>query len=194
MAFNPWFVWSIVSHSAKISTVVQVLVYLPLTLVTLSKQAFLLHSLLLTIHSFIHGTMILFWGSEALSVLQVPMHSFLLLVCFNAFSTAVHPWLLSAVSAWGTILTYLGPLFIAMEGLSSLLVVQRLGERAKALVEEGEAYQFGLLIASATAYVVTAGWIVVVRIVQLSGSHDMFTLCRHIQMQLLLLFPRLSWA
>ncbi|KAF8922605.1 hypothetical protein CPB85DRAFT_64786 [Mucidula mucida] len=105
--------------------------------------------------------MILFWGSEALSVLQVPMHSFLLLVCFNAFSTAVHPWLLSAVSAWGTILTYLGPLFIAMEGLSSLLVVQRLGERAKALVEEGEAYQFGLLIASATAYVVTAGWIVV---------------------------------
>lgn len=177
---NPWFLWSVVSHTARyaprldstqnlipfrLSTVLQILIFLPLTLVTLSKPAFLLLSLLLTAHALIHGTMILFWGSDALSLLQVPMHPFLLLVCFNAFSTTAHPWLITAVSVWGTILTYLGPLFIAMEGLSSLIVVQKLGQQAKSLVEEGEVYQFLLLIASAIAYVVTAWWIVVVRII-----------------------------
>ncbi|KAG6842247.1 hypothetical protein C0991_000217 [Blastosporella zonata] len=41
-----------------------------------------------------------------------------------------------------------------MEGLSSLLVVQKLGQEGKRLVTEGEAYQFALLIGSAIAYVV----------------------------------------
>jgi len=47
-----------------------------------------------------------------------------------------------------------------MEGLSSLLVVQKLGQQVKRLVVEGEAYQFGLLIATAVAYVTSAWWIV----------------------------------
>lgn len=51
-----------------------------------------------------------------------------------------------------------------MEGLSSLLVAQKLGQEGKKLVEEGEAYQFGLLIASAVTYVASAWWIVVVRL------------------------------
>ncbi|KAG5342129.1 hypothetical protein C0989_005310 [Termitomyces sp. Mn162] len=38
-----------------------------------------------------------------------------------------------------------------MEGLSSLLVVQKLGQEGKRLVSEGEAYQFALLISSAIA-------------------------------------------
>ncbi len=91
------------------------------------------------------------------------MHPFLLLVCFNAFSTSVPPWLGIATSVWGTILTYMGPLFIALEGLSSLVVVQKLGQQGKKLVEEGEIYQFGLLIASAGTYVASAWWIVNVR-------------------------------
>lgn len=64
---------------------------------------------------------------------------------------------------WGTALTFSGPLFIAMEGLSSLLVVQKLGQQGKKLVEEGEVYQFGLLITAAVTYVASAWWIVVVR-------------------------------
>lgn len=90
------------------------------------------------------------------------MHPFLFLVCFNAFSSSVHPWATLAADWWGTALTLSGPLFIAMEGLSSLLVVQKLGQEGKRLVGEGEAFQFGLLIATAVAYVASAWWIVVV--------------------------------
>jgi len=141
--------------------VLQILLYLPLTLATLSTPAFLLLSLLLSAHSFIHGTLILLWGSQLLSVMQVPMHPFLLLVSFNAFSQSVHPLLATAVSWWGKILTFSGPTYVAMEGLSSLLFAQKVGQVGKELADEAESYQFGILIASAAAYVVAAWWIVV---------------------------------
>ena len=147
----------------RLSTVLQILIFLPLTLATLSSHAFLILSLLLATHSLIHGSLIHFWGSDALSFLQVPMHPFLLLVCFNAFSSSVNPWLITAADFWGVALTFAGPLFIAMEGLSSLLAVQKLGQHAKHLVSEKEAYQFPLLIASAFGYVLSAWWIVLVR-------------------------------
>ena len=129
---------------------------------TLSKPAFLLLSVLLGIHSFIHGTLHLFYDSNTLSLLQTPMHPFLLLVCFNVFSQPVYPSLITAVEWWGKILTFSGPLFIFVEGLSSLLVVQKLGQEGKRIVGEGEVYQFALLIAAAAAYVTSAWWIVVV--------------------------------
>jgi hypothetical protein len=181
-----WNVWNLanaistaISHAARLvfsssprlllltphrfSTVLQILIFLPLTLATLNTSAFLLLSLLLSAHSLIHGTFILLWGSDALSVLQVPVHPFLLLVCFNAFSSSVGPWLRFAADYWGAALTFSGPLFISMEGLSSLLVVQKLGQGGKRLVGEGEVYQFALLIASAVAYVLSFWWIVIVR-------------------------------
>lgn len=111
-------------------------------------------------HSLIHGTMSLLWGSHVLSLLQVPVHPFLLLVSFNIFSSTPNPYLLLAADWWGTLLTWSGPLFIVMEGLSSLLVVQKLGQEAKRLVDYGEAYQFGLLIATSITYVASAWWIV----------------------------------
>lgn len=147
----------------RLSTVLQILIFLPLTLSVLSTDAFLLLSLLLFVHSLIHGTLTLLWGSPALSVLQVPVHSFLLLVCFNAFAQSVHPWLVVAATWWGAVLRWSSPGFIVMEGVSSLLVVQRLGQIGQVLVGEGETYQFGLLIAAAAAYVTSAWWIVVVR-------------------------------
>ncbi|RDX55776.1 hypothetical protein OH76DRAFT_1396116 [Lentinus brumalis] len=156
----PWFLWHALSSTARLSTVLQILIFLPLTLSTLSKSAFLLLSLLLFIHSLIHGTLVLFWGSPALSIMQVPMHPFLLLVCFNAFSDGVHPWLTLAASWWGTILQWSSPGFIVMEGMSSLLVAQRLGQVGKELVDEGETYQFGLLVGAAAAYVASAWWVV----------------------------------
>jgi hypothetical protein len=128
--------------------------------VTLSKPAFLLLSLLLGISSFIHGTLHFFWDSNALAILQQPMHPFFLLVCFNVFSQSVHPFLLTAAAWWGKMLMFSGPLFIFMEGLSSLLVVQKLGQEGKRVAGEGEVYQFALLICSAAAYVISAWWIV----------------------------------
>jgi len=153
--YSHWFTFDF-----RLSTALQILIFLPLTLATISNQAFLLLSLLLTIHSFIHGTMILLWGSSALSFLQLPMHPFLLLLCFNIFSSVPPPWLISVADWWGTLLTISGPLFISMEGLSSLLVVQKLGQAGKRLVDRGEVYQFGMLIATAIAYVASAWWIV----------------------------------
>ncbi|KAJ7125628.1 hypothetical protein C8R43DRAFT_1029702 [Mycena crocata] len=150
------------SHFARLSTAVQILIFLPLTLATLSTQAFLLLSLLLSIHSIIHGTCILIWpGSKALSFLQVPMHSFVLLVTFNIFSSPVNPWLITAADAWGKMLAFSGPLFILLEGVSSLLVVQKAGQISKELVAEGESYQLGLLVGTAVTYVSSAWWIVV---------------------------------
>ncbi|KAF8846332.1 hypothetical protein BDN67DRAFT_37032 [Paxillus ammoniavirescens] len=159
---NPWILWSALSHTARLSTVLQILLYLPLTLATLSTPAFLILSLLLSAHSLIHGTLILLWGSRALSVMQVPMHPFLLLVTFNAFSQSVHPMLATAAIWWGKILTFSGPTYVAMEGLSSLLFAQKVGQVGKELADEAESYQFAILIASAVAYVVAAWWIVVV--------------------------------
>lgn len=196
---NPWIMWSAVSGTARygmlycqcgqfvlnnfrLSTVLQILIFLPLTLATLSKQAFLLLSLLLCIHAFIHGTLALLWGSEALSVLQVPIHPFLLLVCFNVFSSSVNPYLALAVNCWGMALSFFGPLFIVMEGLSSLLVVQKLGQEGKKLVYKGESYQFVFLVAAAVAYVASAWWIVVVSLVAWLKDCSFRNESSHIQM------------
>ncbi|KAF8222974.1 hypothetical protein L208DRAFT_566384 [Tricholoma matsutake] len=151
---------SAIFNAARFSTLLQILIFLPLTLATLNTSAFLLLSLLLSAHSLIHGSFNLLWRSDALSILQVPVHPFLLLVCFNAFSS-LNPSLRFAADYWGAALTFSGPLFISMEGLSSLLVFQKLGQEGKRLVGEGEVYQFALLIASAAAYVLSAWWIVV---------------------------------
>ncbi|KAF8272907.1 hypothetical protein EI94DRAFT_1776607 [Lactarius quietus] len=145
------FFWSALSSTATLSNFLQVLLFLPLTLSTLSKPAFLLLSLLIFLQSLIHGTLQLLWGSSMLPALQVPIQPFLLL--------SVNPLLLSLASWWGTILTLSSPLFIILEGLSSLLVAQKLGQLGRELVGKGEAYQFVLLIASAVAYVVSAWWI-----------------------------------
>jgi len=155
------FFWSAIIHTARISTVLQILLFLPLTLSTLSNQAFLLLSFLLFAHALIHGTLLLLWKSPALSVMQVPMHSALLLVVFNVFSQDLHPFLIFMTTWWGRFLNFSSPGFIIMESLSSLVVAQKLGKVGKEFVGEGEGFQtFGLLIASAAAYVAAAWWIV----------------------------------
>jgi hypothetical protein len=146
----------------RLSNFLQVLLFLPLTLSTLPKPAFLLLSLLIFLQSLLHGTLQLLWGSPMLPALQLPIQPFLLLVCFNIFSQSVNPLLLSLASWWGTILTLSSPLFIILESVSSLLVAQKLGQVGLDLIGEGEVYQFVLLIASAVAYVASAWWIVAV--------------------------------
>jgi len=55
---------------------------------------------------------------------------------------------------------------VALEGLSSLLVAQKVGQIGKELADEAESYQLAILLASAAAYVVASWWIVVVRVSQ----------------------------
>ncbi|KAJ7630894.1 hypothetical protein FB45DRAFT_916848 [Roridomyces roridus] len=143
---------------ARLSTAVQILVFLPLTLATLSTRAFLLLSLLLSIHSLLHGTCLMLWpGSRFLPFLQLPMHSFLLLVTFNVFAS---PWCIAAADLWGKMLALSAPLYLILEGVSSLLVVQKAGHLGRELVAEGEGYQLALLVGTAITYVSSAWWIV----------------------------------
>jgi hypothetical protein len=138
----------------RLSTVAQILLYLPLTLSVLGQQAFLANSLLLFVHALIHGSLHWLFASQSslLSVLQPPMHPFLLLLSFNVFAgvMAVNPWIATAASWWGAALRFSSPGAIVMEGLSSLLMAQKLGQKGKELVGEGrEEVQLALLISSA---------------------------------------------
>ncbi|KAI0815032.1 hypothetical protein BC629DRAFT_833927 [Irpex lacteus] len=157
----PWFFWQAVRSTARLGTVSQILIFLPSHSPRYRPMPFFYSP------CFFH-TCADTWnpraalGSPALPLLQVPVHSFLLLVCFNAFSQTIHPWIITASSWWGWILRWSSPGFIVMEGMSSLLVAQKLGQIGKAYVNEGEnvVWQFGLLIAAAAGYVASAWWIV----------------------------------
>jgi len=157
---GPSFIMGVLISTAKLGNFAQIILFLPLTLSTLSKNAFLSLSLLLFLESVVHGTFLLLWGSPAFHFTQLPAHAALLLICFNAFSQSVHPFILNAAAWWGTILNWSSPLFIFLEGISTLLVAQKIGFIGRDLVEEGEVYQFGILIASAAAYVISASWVV----------------------------------
>lgn len=157
---------------SRLSTALQILIFLPLTLSTLSTSAFLLLSFLLFVHSLIYGSLTLLWPSPLLSVLEVPAHPILLLVCFNTFSQAVPSYVITAASWWGKLLQWSSPGFVVLEGISSLLIVQRLGQIGKSLVEVREGYQFGLLVAAAAAYVTSAWWIVAVSACLLAFIRD----------------------
>jgi hypothetical protein len=103
--------------------------------------------------------------------MQVPMHPFLLLVTFNAFSQSAPPWLAIAVTWWGKLLTFCGPSYVALEGLSSLLFAQKTGQIGRDIADEAESYQFVILIAAAAAFVAAAWWIVIVRHVLCRLNH-----------------------
>ncbi|CEL57882.1 putative protein C23C11,01 OS=Schizosaccharomyces pombe (strain 972 / ATCC 24843) GN=SPAC23C11.01 PE=4 SV=1 [Rhizoctonia solani AG-1 IB] len=159
---TPWILLSAITNTARLSTVLQILLFLPLTLSTLSTPAFLVCSLGLTLHALVHGTMHLLmpWLSPMLSFMQLPMHPVVLLTTFNLFSTPRQS-LLTASSWWGKCLRWSSPLFVGMEGMASLLVIQFTGRKGKEVAEQGESAQFGLLVGAAAAYVAASWWLVV---------------------------------
>lgn len=157
----------------RLTSILEILIFLPLTLATLSQSAFLLLSLFLTVHSILHSSLSLilptihFNSGRSLSLpsllpfLQVPIHPFLLLLCFNLFSSvaSASPLILTATSWWGTFLRYSSPVFAGLEGLASLIVIQSAGIASKELAVRSEGYQLGLLVASASAYVGASTWL-----------------------------------
>lgn len=55
---------------------------------------------------------------------------------------------------WETILKTLTPVFVLLEGVSTLLVIQALGQVSKYLIEErDESYQFVFLLSSAACVI-----------------------------------------
>jgi hypothetical protein len=148
-----------------LSTVLQILLFLPLTLSTLSTNAFLLLSLLFFIHSLVHGTLQLLWNTPFLPFMEVLIHPFLFLVSFNIFTQEVHPLLTFVATSWGKILNFWSVGFIILESFSSLIVAEKLGRAGRELAAERGGYQFGFLIASATTYFVCAWWFTLVSVV-----------------------------
>ncbi|KAG8757957.1 hypothetical protein FRC14_001082 [Serendipita sp. 396] len=164
--------WNAVTKSAGLTTLSFYLVFLPLTLATLSQSAFLLLSLFLTLQSIIHATLYLtlptlnFSSGRTLSLpsflpfLQIPALPFLLILVFNIFSSlsSVPSYVMTLASWWGTLLRYSSPIMAGIEALASLIVIQSAGMMSKELAGRSEGYQFGLLIASASAYVAAFAW------------------------------------
>ena len=157
----------------RLSTIFEILIFLPLTLATLSQDAFLLLSFLLTLHSVFHSTLKLILPNLTLSsgrtiylpsflpFMQIPVHPFLLLLSFNLFSSAtgLSPYISTAAKWWETFLRYSTPFAAGLEGLASLIVIQSAGLKSKDLATQSEGNQLLLLIASASAYVGAAAWL-----------------------------------
>jgi len=166
-------VWNAFAKTAQLSTIFEILISLPLTLATLSQDAFLLLSFLLTMHSVFHSSLKLILPNLTLSsgrpislpsflpLMQIPVHPFLLLLSFNLFSSAtgLSPYITTAARWWGTFLRYSTPFAAGLEGLASLIVIQSAGLRSKDLATQSEGNQLLLLIASASAYVGAAAWL-----------------------------------
>lgn len=164
--------WNAVTKSAGITTLSFYLIFLPLTLATLSQSAFLLLSLFLTIQSIIHATLLLtlptftFSSGRTLSLpsllpfAQIPALPALLILVFNIFSALATPnsYVHTIAAWWGVFLRYSSPIMAGLEALASLIVIQSAGIASKELAGVSEGYQFGLLIASASAYVAAAAW------------------------------------
>lgn len=177
------------------STVTQLLLFLPLTLSTLSTTAFLALSLFLFLHAIVHGTLLLIFGPGVLSVLQVPMHPFLLFLAFNIFSDPGSVGLISTLAVyWGTFLKFMTPVFIAVEAVASLLVAQALGQEGKRLSTRSENTQLGLLIASAVAYVSAGWWLIVVRKQHKCTTHLLRVTSSRTQQQQLLPLSQACWV
>jgi len=67
---------------------------------------------------------------------------------------------LTLESWWGTFLRYSSPIMAGLEAIASLIFIQSAGMVSKELAGRSEGYQFGLLIASASAYVAASAWVV----------------------------------
>lgn len=153
----------------KYLSFVQVLIYLPLALEVAGKNCFLSLSAALAVYYFIQSTVNLLLQNTRLRILTnifSPLQVFtvpaILLLFLNLYnsptSISTYSHLLTSVPAvWETILKTLTPLFVLLEGVSTLLVIQALGQVSRFLIEErNESFQFVFLISSAAVYVVSS--------------------------------------
>ncbi|KZT57127.1 hypothetical protein CALCODRAFT_483480 [Calocera cornea HHB12733] len=148
---------------ARLSNFAQILLFLPLTLSTLGQPAFLTLSLFLTLQSLIHCSLQLIPPLKPwLTFFQVPLHPVLLLLSFNLATPVdghINHWVELVSWLWGTTLRYSSIIFVVVEGIASLVLVQNWGQEAITLADRGDIVQFGLLVVAAAAYVASATWI-----------------------------------
>lgn len=140
----------------------QVLIYLPLSLEVAGKPCFLALSAALAAYYFVQSTINLLLHNTRLQILTsifspfqilaIPGILLLFLNLYHSPSTAAQfGSILNYVPGlWETILQALTPVFEVLEGLSTLLVVQALGQVSRYLIEErNESFQFVFLVGAA---------------------------------------------
>lgn len=138
------------------------LIYLPLSLEIAGKPCFLALSAALAIYYFVQSTLDLLLRNTRLHILsrifsplQILAVPAILLVFLNLYHSPAHAaqygrLLVQIPCAWETILKALTPVFTLLEGVSTLLVIQALGQISRYLIEErNESFQFVFLISSA---------------------------------------------
>jgi len=156
-------IYRVANLIARLGNFSQILLFLPLTLSTLGQPAFLLLSLLLTIQSLVQCSLQLIPVLKPwLTFFQLPVHPVLLLLSFN-LATPVNGQLNYGVELiswiWGTGLRYSSIIFVVVEGIASLVLVQSWGQEAMKIADRGDFVQFGLLVVAAAGYVASATWI-----------------------------------
>jgi len=86
----------------------------------------------------------------------------MLLLSFNLATPVngqITPWVEMTSWLWGTTLRYSSIIFVVVEGIASLVLVQSWGQEAMRMADRGDLVQFGLLVVAAAGYVASATWI-----------------------------------
>ncbi|MBW0523355.1 hypothetical protein O181_063070 [Austropuccinia psidii MF-1] len=151
----------------------QTLIYLPLALDIAGKDCFLALSACLALYYSAYSTTYLVFRntrfafiSQLFGIFQNLAIPILLLLWFNVYSTdgtvggnvKLEPSLLGQIlSFWQLILTWSTPIFVLLEGISTLLCIQSVGQISRYIVEaKSESYSFLFLVLSAVIYVGSA--------------------------------------
>ncbi|WWC67206.1 uncharacterized protein I206_101113 [Kwoniella pini CBS 10737] len=151
------------SFTQGMATFTQVLLALPMTLDLLGPPSFLLLSLLFTLHHFIYSTLRLSFKNtifapiiSILSFLSPFISFFLVLLTLywylsppTASSNSIFPpithYLVNVVPFfYAQILRWVSPLFVLLEGISTLLVIQVVGRVGKGWADEEEKDDIGI--------------------------------------------------
>jgi len=163
----------LVTRAGRTASFLQILLYLPLALDIAGKECFLALSASLALYYAALSTLYLIFRntrfafmSKVFGLLQNLVIPTFLLFWLNIYSSdeskVGNPILgINLVgrilSLWEVILTWSTPVFVLLEGVSTLLCIQSVGQISRYLVEaKNESYSFVFLVLSAAVYVCSA--------------------------------------
>ncbi|KNE93533.1 hypothetical protein PSTG_13066 [Puccinia striiformis f. sp. tritici PST-78] len=163
----------LITRAGRTASFLQILLYLPLALDIAGKECFLALSASLALYYSALSTLYLIFRntrfafvSKVFGLLQNLVIPTFLLIWLNIYSTdeskignpilgnnLVGPIL----SFWEVFLTWSTPVFVLLEGISTLLCIQSVGQISRYIVEaKNESYSFVFLVLSAAVYVGSA--------------------------------------
>ncbi|KAA1081084.1 hypothetical protein PGT21_029019 [Puccinia graminis f. sp. tritici] len=164
----------LITRAGRTASFLQILLYLPLALDIAGKDCFLALSASLALYYSALSTLYLIFRntrfafvSKVFGLLQNLVIPTFLLFWLNIYSpdeskNIGNPILASnligrMLSLWEVVLTWSTPVFVLLEGISTLLCIQSVGQISRYLVEaKNESYSFVFLVLSAAVYVGSA--------------------------------------